>query len=189
MNADEKKGISYYNALAVQAQQDTEAFSELYEYFFPRVYNFLFSRVKQADAADEIVSVTFEKMFTHLAEYQPDKAAFSTWLFHIAQNGMMDYFRRQQHRKEAVWEDFFDPADEKPTPESQILQQEGNQELLTALGQLKERERHIIELKYFSALSNQEIAKMEGISPGNVGVILFRAIENLKKLLDAPCNE
>lgn len=46
MNADEKKGISYYNALAVQAQQDTKAFSELYEYFFPRVYNFLFSRVK-----------------------------------------------------------------------------------------------------------------------------------------------
>ena len=33
MNADEKKGISYYNALAVQAQQDTKAFSELYEYF------------------------------------------------------------------------------------------------------------------------------------------------------------
>ena len=33
MNADEKKGISYYNALAVQAQQDTKAFSELYSIF------------------------------------------------------------------------------------------------------------------------------------------------------------
>lgn len=185
----QEKGVSYYNRLAIQAQSDPEAFSELYEYFFPRVYNFLFARVKQADAADDIVSVTFEKMYTHLSEYQPEKAAFSTWLFRIAQNGMTDYFRRQQNRKEAVWEDFFDPADEHPTPESQALIEEGNQELLLAMQSLKERERHIVELKYWSGLSNQEIAAVEGISAGNVGVILFRALGNLKKALADTCNE
>ena len=179
----EEKNASYYNDLAVQAQTDELAFSELYEYFFPRVYNFLFARVKQSAAADEIVSVAFEKMFCHLKEYQPDKAAFSTWLFRIAQNCMTDYFRKQQRRQEAVWEDFFDPADEHPTPEGEMLIQEGCSELLAAMDQLKERERHIIELKYWSDMSNQEIAALEGISAGNVGVILFRAIGNLKKIL------
>lgn len=179
----EEKNASYYNDLAVQAQTDELAFSELYEYFFPRVYNFLFARVKQSAAADEIVSVAFEKMFCHLKEYQPDKAAFSTWLFRIAQNCMTDYFRKQQRRQEAAWEDFFDPADEHPTPEGEMLIQEGSSELLAAMDQLKERERHIIELKYWSDMSNQEIAALEGISAGNVGVILFRAIGNLKKIL------
>ena len=75
------------------------------------------------------------------------------------------------------------------TPESEAIQQEGNAELLTALDGLKERERHIVELKYFSGLSNQEIAALEGISAGNVGVILFRAIGNLKKILADDCNE
>ena len=189
MRAEEEKGSSYYNALAVEAVADEQAFSELYEHFFPRIYNFLFSRMKMADAADEVTSITFEKMFVHLAEYQSDKAAFSTWLFRIAQNGMMDYFRRQEHKKEAVWEDFFDPADEGLTPESEALQQEGNAELLMALDGLKERERHIVELKYFSGLSNQEIAALEGISAGNVRVILFRAIGTLKKILADGCNE
>lgn len=181
----EERTVAYYNELAVRAQTDEQAFSELYTYFFPRIYNFLFARIKQVVATDEVVSMTFEKMFVHLRDYQPDKAAFSTWLFRIAQNGMTDYFRRQQNRKEAVWEDFFDPADERPTPEREALAAEGSKELLQALDRLKERERQVVELKYWSGLSNQEIAGLLGISSGNVGVILFRAIGQLKKILVA----
>ena len=129
------------------------------------------------------MSVTFEKMFRHLREYQADKAAFSTWLFRIAQNCMTDYFRRQQNRREATWEDFFDPADEHPTPEKEALIAEDNQGLLQALEILNERERRIVELKYWSDMSNQEIAGLLELSPGNVGVILFRALGKLKKVL------
>ena len=179
----EEKNTSYYNELALRAQTDELAFSELYEYFFPRVYNFLFARVKQSAAADEIVSVAFEKMYCHLKEYQPEKAAFSTWIFRIAQNCMTDYFRKQQRRQEAAWEDVFDPADEHPTPEGEVLVKEDCSELLLAMDQLKERDRRIIELKYWSDMSNQEIAELAGISAGNVGVILFRAMGTLKKIL------
>lgn len=190
MKQSDTKDIQYYNELALRAQTDQDAFSDLYEYFFPRVYNFLFSRVKNRDAADEIVSIAFEKMFRNLPDYQPDKAAFSTWLFRIAQNCMTDYFRRQQNRREATWEDFFDPADEHPTPEGMALIEEGNQELLQAMEKLKDRERRIVELKFWSGLSNQEIAAIEEISAGNVGIILFRALGNLKKLLaDAGIDE
>ena len=63
MKQSDTKDIQYYNELALRAQTDQDAFSDLYEYFFPRVYNFLFSRVKNRDAADEIVSIAFEKMW------------------------------------------------------------------------------------------------------------------------------
>ena len=49
---------------------------------------------------------------------------------------------------------------------------------------LKERDRYILELKYWSDLSNKEIADIMDISPANVGIILFRAIGSLKKFMN-----
>ena len=56
-------------------------------------------------------------------------------------------------------------------------------ELLRALGKLGEREQRIIELKYWGDMNNKEIAEVLGISPANVGVILFRAMGSLRKLM------
>ena len=78
----------------------------------------------------------------------------------------------------------FSPAiDEKERPEGQLLIKEGKRELLLALGKLGEREQRIIELKYWGDMNNKEIAEVLGISPANVGVILFRAMGSLRKLM------
>ena len=58
----------YYNELAERARYDKEAFSELYDYFFPRVYNFIFAKVKNTEQADDIISITFEKVFVKLGD-------------------------------------------------------------------------------------------------------------------------
>lgn len=55
----EEKDMQYYNELALKAGNDERAFSELYEYFFPRVYNFLFARMKNRDAADDVIGAVF----------------------------------------------------------------------------------------------------------------------------------
>ncbi len=171
----------YYNMLACRARTDAAAFSELYDYFFPRTYNFIYGRTKNRDAADEIISVVFEKLFLHLADYEAEKAAFSTWLFRIAQNAIHDFYRRQGARHETSWEEFFDPGDSADGPEQQVLRREGNEELLRALDGLKEGERELIALKYWSGLSNKEIAVVTGRTENSVGVALHRAIGKLKK--------
>ena len=53
-----EKKIPYYNDLAERANYDREAFSELYDHFFPRVYNWLFGKMMDRGAADDVVSVT-----------------------------------------------------------------------------------------------------------------------------------
>ena len=70
-----EKKIPYYNDLAERANYDREAFSELYDHFFPRVYNWLFGKMMDRDAADDVVSVTFEKMMLNLSAYDKRKAA------------------------------------------------------------------------------------------------------------------
>ena len=64
-----------------------------------------------------------------------------------------------------------------------MLVKEGKSELLMALGKLSEREQRIIELKFWGEMSNKEIAETLDVSAANVGVILFRAMGSLRKIL------
>lgn len=161
-----------------------EAFEELYEHFFPRVYNFVYARIKNSADADDITSITFMKMNENLNQYDSSKAAFSTWLFRIASNTIIDQTRRSENSHETEWDEFFDPvAPEYEEPEAQTLKNEGNQELLTALGTLPERDRRIIEMKFFSELDAHTIAEVLNMSESNVRVTLHRALAKLKKQL------
>jgi RNA polymerase sigma-70 factor (ECF subfamily) len=173
-----------WNIVARQAVEDDAAFDELYEHFFPKIYNLIYARVKNAATADDIVSDVFEKMVEHLAEFDSTKASFATWLSRIAMRTLTDYYRWQSYRQNVEWDDVFSPAvDEKERPEGQLLIKEGKSELLQAVGKLGEREQRIIELKFWGELSNKEIAETLDISAANVGVILFRAMGTLRKIL------
>lgn len=173
----------YYNLLAVRAVQDTQAFSELYDVYFPRVYNFLYSRCQNAAMADDLVSECFEKMFMKLDSYNPAKGAFSTWLFRIAMNTLTDAYRR--NRIAGVDFDNIAPTlKTEETPEKLALAGEDAAELVAAVNQLKERERRFVVLRYWSDLSNREIAELEGVTAGNVATILHRALANLKRILE-----
>lgn len=173
-----------WNEIARQAVTDNEAFDGLYEHFFPKIYNLIYARVKNATVADDIVSDVFEKMVEHLASYDSRKASFSTWISRIATRTLTDYYRWQSHRQNVEWDDVFSPnVDDEERPDGQLLVKEGKKELLLALDKLGEREKRIIELKFWGDMSNKEIAEILEISPANVGVILFRAMGTLKQIL------
>lgn len=185
MNKEES--IAYYSQLAVKAARDADAFTELYEYFFPRVYNFLFAKVQNTAVADDLVSMVFMKAYTNLPNYNQAKAAFSTWLFNIASHALTDYYRSSVNKKEAEWDDIFDPAASPDIePEKMAMAKEMNAELFEAINALDERSQKVVILKYWSDLNNKEIAETLGLSASNVGVILFRAMGELKKRLEKP---
>ena len=160
--------IEYYNELAQRATTDEDAFEELYEHFFPRVYNFIFARLKNSADADDVTSITFMKMNENLERYNPAVAAFSTWLFRIASNAIIDHTRRADKSNETEWDEFFDPA----APE-----------YFAALDKLNERERRIVELKYFSDMDTRAIAELMSMTEGNVRTTLSRTLAKLKKIL------
>ena len=116
---------NYYSELAKRATTDEQAFEELYEYFFPRVYNFIYARLKNSADADDVTSITFMKMNENLERYDSSKAAFSTWLFRITTNALIDHTRRRDKSEETEWEEFFDPAaPEYQEPEAQTLKKQ-----------------------------------------------------------------
>ena len=173
----------YYNKLAELAINDDEAFTELYEKYFPLVYGMIFARLKDVTAADDVVSEIFMKVALNLDSHDK-KYAFSTWLFTIARNTLADYYRRQIRRFEESWDAFLEreaPISEQP--EEKLLASERTEKLLRAVGKLTELQRRIIELKYWSELSNVEIAEILGLSASNVGFIHYQAMKRLRAML------
>lgn len=75
------------------AKEKPHAFMPLYEYYFPRVYSYELYRVEDPDIATDITAQTFEKAYTKLDRYRPERAAFSTWLFMIATNAIRNHKR------------------------------------------------------------------------------------------------
>ena len=176
--------MDYYSELARRAITDEEAFEELYEYFFPRVYNFIYARLKNSADADDVTSTTFLKMNENLESYDPARAAFSTWLFRIASNAIIDQTRRSSNTQETEWEEFFDSAaPDYEEPERQMIRTETNRELFAALDKLSERERRIIELRYWSEQDSRTVAEILSMSESNVRVTLHRALGKLKNIL------
>ena len=173
----------YYNKLAELAINDDEAFTELYEKYFPLVYGMIFARLKDVTAADDVVSEIFMKVALNLDKHDK-KYAFSTWLFTIARNTLADYYRRQIRRFEESWDAFLErEAPISDQPEEKLLASERTEKLLRAMSKLDERQRRIIELKYWSELSNVEIAEILGLSASNVGFIHYQAMKRLRAML------
>lgn len=181
---NEIKSIAYWGKLATVAVSDPDALTELYEYYFPRVYQYLLGKTKDSSLADELVSETFIRMYQHLEQFDPAKGAFSTWLFRIAQNVMNKYYGNKSYTMNAPWDEDFDPADDwQATPEEHTLTQERTAELRAAIMRLPERQQKILEMTYWLEMNSTEIARQLGMAPSSVRVALKQARDRLKKIL------
>lgn len=167
------------------ANDADRAFTEIYNNYFPRIYNYVHYRVSDFHAADDLVSQIFEKLFSRFKYYQSEKASFSTWLFTIARNTIIDYYRSQMRNHSTSLEITEELIDSEPDPCDVVAFNETQQKLLKALSSLTQRECDIIALKFWSGLSNRDIARLTGISESNTGVILFRAMHRLRIILES----
>lgn len=150
----------------------------LYTDQLPRIYNYFRFRVGADAEAEDLTARTFEKAWRARERYRQDLAGFSTWLFTIAHNVAMDFLRsrRPQVPLDAVPELAADGGPEEDAERRSDL------ERLSALAaSLSEREQELIALKYGAMLENRQIAKLLGISDSNVGTILHRAVQTLRR--------
>ena len=177
------KDIAYWSHVAQAAIKDERAFTELYDHYFPRVYQYLLKKTCDHHLADELVEMTFISMYEKLFQYDPAKGAFSTWLFRIAQNALRKHFSSKAVTMHTVWEDSFDPAADTATPEQQALSAEEMLELRTAMLHLPRRDQRILEMTYWLDMKSGEVAEVLGMTPENVRYVLKEARKKLRALL------
>jgi len=170
--------------LVARAQADRAAFAAVYDHFFRRVYNYVRYRVEDPETADDVTAQVFERALRHLPEYRPDQAPFAAWLFRIARHAVTDHLRQRRRHPALPLESIEDRFSDQPEPSEQVEVAQTQARVLALVARLKEREREIIALKFGAGLTNCQIAELIGLSEGNVGVILYRAIRALRRELN-----
>ena len=157
--------------------------AEQFDRHYPAVYKYFRYRGADADLANDLAAGVFERALAKLSSFDPRKGAFNTWLFVIARHEAINHWKAQARRRDVSIDTVSALSSGEPAPEDMVIRDQGIAALLTVLCELDEREREIVALKFGGALNNRQIAGLLGLTAGNVGVLLYRALQKIKAKL------
>lgn len=158
---------------------------ELYRDYREKVERYVKSRVAHRQDAEDLVSDIFVKACARLAQYDPARAAPGTWLYAIARNAVVDYFRAQGGQAQCCGEQALEwCADHDPLPEGLLLRGELLDALADGLAALPQRERDIVILRFYYGLTPAETARRTNVSYANVRFLQHRALQKLRIFLE-----
>ncbi len=153
-------------------------FEDLYRDNRDDLYAYVAGLLRDRVSAEDVTALAFERALRKWDRFNPAKGSPRGWLFGIARNAALDELRRR--KREGSLD--FDPSDDPVDPGDGVAEAELRQSVSRTLAELPAAEREIIALKFFSGMSNPEIAEATGISPSNVGTRVHRAITRLRSL-------
>ena len=166
------------------ANSDVSAFADLYRLYSPQVLRYVSARITGPQEAEDLANTVFEKAFAAIGRYEPSPAQFSTWLYTIAQNAVIDYYRKrrlpQVDDAEAALFAVTDPGE---GPEGSLLAGERRQIVYQAVMALTPEQRTVIGCRFYFNLPVHDVAAMLGKSEGAVKALQFRALDRLRRTL------
>ena len=169
-------------SLVKQAQKgDEEAFTQLYEEYFTKIYRYVALRIGNEMEAEDIAQQVFLRALQSIGSFKWRGVPFSSWLFRIAHNQVVDYLRRKAKRTTVPLNEVQVFADHNPQEE--VEQELDLERLAAAVNHLTKAQREVISLRFTGELSTAETAKVMGKSQGAVKALQHSAIVALRKTL------
>ena len=162
---------------------DRDAFAALHDRYRQAIYTYLYYRVNDRDAADDLTAEVFVRMVEKIDRYRPRGKPFIAWLYTIARNLLTDYYRKQGRDAENL------PLEDLPLASSHNPGAEAERSLTAeclgrAIRQLTEDQRLVIIGKFIEGRSNAEIARILEKTEGSVKSLQHRALAALKRVIE-----
>jgi RNA polymerase sigma factor (sigma-70 family) len=170
---------------------DQKAYANLLNFYRDSIYFMLLKMTNNPDDADDLTIEAFGKAFNKLDQYTPEYA-FSTWLFKIASNNCIDFIRKRKKELQSLDKGLENHQgnelantipSQTPDPEEKFIEQQKIKLMREVVEKLKPHYRRLVELRYFSEYSYEEIAEELDIPLGTVKAQLFRAREFLYNIM------
>ncbi len=158
---------------------EREAFEELYARYARPVLGLALRRLGDRGRAEDVVQEVFAAIWRSASTYDPRRGPGAAWLYTIARNTIVDALRK---RPPPTLADPPDVVDTAATPEDEVEASWNAWRIHRALEGLAEGERTVIELAYFSGLSQSEVA---GFLQIPLGTVKTRTRSGLAHLADA----
>jgi RNA polymerase sigma-70 factor (ECF subfamily) len=183
--------LSEEKQLVRQAQKAPDAFAELYDQYYPKIFGYVLRRTTNLEAAQDITSETFLKALRKLWQFRWRNVPFSSWLYRIATNEINQYFRKAEYKKSISMEELqeqgfelispHDPESELIEAQEKLKQYQDFLEIQEKIVRLPAKYQEVIALRFFEQKQIKEIAEILGKKEGTVKSLLHRAVEKLRE--------
>jgi RNA polymerase sigma-70 factor (ECF subfamily) len=177
--------------LVRQAQKTPNAFAELYDHYYPKIFGYVLRRTASLEAAEDITSETFLKALGRLWQFRWRNVPFSSWLYRIATNEINQYFRKAEYKKSISMEDLqeqgfelvspHDPESELIEAQEKLKQYQDFLEIQGKIVRLPAKYQEVIALRFFEQKQIKEIAEILGKKEGTIKSLLHRAVAQLRE--------
>lgn len=161
---------------------DGECFGKLYDHYVPKIYRFLFVKTNNREEAEDLTHEVFVSAWQNLGRYTHQGFPFSSWLYQVARNKVIDYYRLKKNHTS------LEEADGEGAAfavENTIARDLDNalkiNKIKGLLQELSSDQQDVILMRFVEELSYAEIASVMEKSEGAVRLIQHRAIQELKK--------
>ncbi len=167
------------------AAQDREAFSQLYDRFSSLVFTLAMRMLRVESDAEDLLQEVFIQVWRQAANYSQERGRPEAWIINIARSRAIDKLRAIRRRdKSFVLTDDPAAAESPDNVESAVGESEAKLAMNGALANLPEAQRRVLELAYFSGLSQTEIAEHLAEPLGTVKTRMRAGIQRLRVCLE-----
>ncbi|MEW5958538.1 MAG: sigma-70 family RNA polymerase sigma factor [Chloroflexota bacterium] len=162
---------------------DRAALAAIYDDYHQPIYRYIYRQIGEVEAARDLAAEVFHRLLKALQQGGGPDQKLQAWLYRTAHNAVIDFYRRQQHRRHLpLHETLVNTADDPVRwAERRLLAAE----VRTALQQLTPDQQQVIALKFFAELSNEETAVVLDKPVGAVKSLQHRALAALQRQLAA----
>src|ERR1700680_109569 len=164
--------------LVERAKRDPRQFGALYDRHFQQIYRFVYSRVREQTAAEDVTSEIFMKALKAMPRYQDTGRPFAAWLYQIAVNAIADRYRSLKPSQPL--EDFHDLSVGGPAIEEQAAQRDEVRRIWAIVEDLPSQQRTALVLKFQEDMKIEDIAVAMGKTPGAVKLLIHRGVSRLR---------
>jgi RNA polymerase sigma-70 factor (ECF subfamily) len=168
---------------------DPNAFAELYEEYFDKIYRYITVKIGDRDEAEDLTQQVFLKAHGSISSFKWKGVPFSAWLYRIAHNQIVDHLRKRQKQPDTLNDEIPVMDKEENKPENIVEKRMDIQQVLNAARNLTDAQREVISLRFTAGMPTAQVAEIMGKNPGAIKALQHSAIAALRKSLLAEYND
>ncbi len=158
---------------------DRDAIGQLYQEHVHAIYRYVYYRVGDAQAAEDLTAEVFLRAVESLPHYRPTGTPFRAWLYRIARARVADHYRRQKRARVLPLEEEW--LSDEESPQHQAEKAQDVRRLAEAIRHLTGDQQQVLILKFVDRLSNAQVAQILGKTEGAVKSLQHRALRALER--------
>ncbi len=169
----------------IQRNQDRDAANTLLTRYYKEIFSFVYRQLGNRETAMDITQEIFIAVLRSISSYREDVAAFRTWLYRLASNVLVDYFRSAHYKYEKRKIDINSIVlSAGITLEDHVIEKEHLSQILDILSDLPFITQQILRLKLFSGASFREIGEAMSLPESTVKTRYYAAISKIRNKVE-----